>query len=48
MLKEGTAKVRLGSYIVQKAKIRYGWGFFSVENAEIGYDWGFNVTKMLK
>ena len=47
MLKEGTAKVRLGSYIVQKAKIRYGW-VFSIENAEIGYDWGFNVIKMLK
>ena len=23
MLKQGTAKVRLGSYIIQKAKIRY-------------------------
>ena len=27
MLKQGTAKVRLGSSIVQKAKISYGWGF---------------------
>ena len=27
MLKQGTAKVRLGSYIDQKAKIRYGGRF---------------------
>ena len=27
MLKEGTVKVRLGSYIVPQAKTRYGWGF---------------------
>ena len=26
MLKKGTAKARLGSSIVQKAKIRYAWG----------------------
>ena len=27
ILKLGTAKVQLQSYIVQKAKIRYGWSF---------------------
>ena len=29
-------KVRLGSYIVQKANIRYDWVFNSIENAEYG------------
>ena len=27
MLKKGTAKVRLGFYIVDNAKTRYGFGF---------------------
>ena len=27
MLEQGTAKVRLESSIIQKAKIRYGWDF---------------------
>ena len=27
MLKQGTAKVQLGFYIVRKAKIRYDWDF---------------------
>ena len=27
MLKWGTDKVQLGSYIVENTKIRYGWGF---------------------
>ena len=27
MLSQGTAKVRLGSYIFEKAKIRYGCSF---------------------
>ena len=38
MLKQGracvlyyTTKVRLGSYIVQKAKVRYGWGFLRLK-----------------
>ena len=28
ILKEGTAKVRLGSYLGQEEKNRYNWGFF--------------------
>ena len=36
MLKEGTAKVRLESSIVQKPKIRYVYGL--VEKVKIRYD----------
>ena len=35
MLKQGTAKVRLMPRIVEKAKIRHGWGLILDENAEI-------------
>ena len=45
-LKQGTAKVRLRSYIVPKIRIRYGWVFFT-ENAEIRYCWSFILLKML-
>ena len=43
MLKEGTAKVWLGSYLVQKVKSRYSWGllsigFSSIEYAKIKHD----------
>ena len=31
MLKYGTAKVRLGSYVVQKAKKICGWGFLPLK-----------------
>ena len=35
MLNEGTAKVRLGSYLVQKAKNKVLLGFSSTECAKI-------------
>ena len=56
MLKWSTTKVRLGFYIVQKAKIRYSWGFTLfkmlkqgtvgiVENAKVRY--GQSTTGVL-
>ena len=30
-LKQGTAEVRLGSSVVEKAKIKYGWAFIPLE-----------------
>ena len=34
--KEGTTKVRMGTSIIQKAKIRYGWAFLSLEISKYG------------
>ena len=42
------AKLRFGSYIVQKAKIRYDCVFSSIENAEIRYCWGSFLLTMFK
>ena len=36
ILKKGKAKVWLVPYIVQKAKIRCGWGFFSLKVVKQG------------
>ena len=33
---KGTAKVRPGSFIVQEAKIRYGWAFLQLEMLKYG------------
>ena len=38
-----TAKVRLGYYIVKKAKLRYGWDFNVYRNAKIRYSWGLII-----
>ena len=44
----GTAKVGLGSYTDEKAKIKYRWSFFSFENAEFTYCKGFVPLEVLK
>ena len=36
MLKQGTAKIQLGSSIIQKAKIRGGWSFLQLETVKQG------------
>ena len=33
--KYGAAKAMMGTFIVQKAKIRYGWAFLSLERIPI-------------
>ena len=47
MLKEGTAKVRLESYLVQKQKIRYSL-VFSIRIAQIRYCLGLLLLNMQK
>ena len=48
MVKEGTAKMQLGSHFFQKAKLTYGGGFPFIDSAEIMDCWGFIVLNMLK
>ena len=40
VLKKGTGKVRLGSSIVQKARI--------IQKSKTTYGWSFNLLKLLK
>ena len=47
MLKLGTAKVWLGPYIVENAKMKYGC-ISSIQNTERRYSWDFILKKTLK